>query len=423
MKIAIYHNLLSGGAKRALRELAARLSERHQLDVYSTTSAEHAFGDLRPFAARHETFEFRPQPLLRSPFGRLNQAIRWMDLLRLRRLGRSIAERIEGDGYDIAFVHPCRFENSPSLLRHLRNVPAAYYCQEPLRLLYEPAPHRPYDRRESPARQTLDRVDPLLNIYRRALRANDRHNLRAAGVVLVNSGFIRDSVRRIYDVEPQVSYLGVDASLFRPLAVEKSPVLLSVGSLTPLKGFDFLIRSLGRIPARRRPRLRIVCNFEAPMEREFLEGIAREAGVELELLSGVDDHSLVRIYNEAALTAYAPVREPFGLVALESLACGTPVVAVREGGIQETVVDGKVGILVERDEARFAQAVERLRNRPATAREFGRAGREHVLGHWTWERAVGNLQDTLVSLTRRSPGKAWPARKETSIEPARNEVN
>jgi hypothetical protein len=84
MKIAVYHNLSSGGAKRALFETARRLAARHELHVYSLSTADHAFGDLRGIAASHRIRRFQPLPLLRSPFGRLNQAIRWADLKRLR---------------------------------------------------------------------------------------------------------------------------------------------------------------------------------------------------------------------------------------------------------------------------------------------------------------------------------------------------
>jgi glycosyltransferase involved in cell wall biosynthesis len=135
----------------------------------------------------------------------------------------------------------------------------------------------------------------------------------------------------------------------RPLDLEKRNFVLSVGSLTPLKGFDFLIRAMAELPEAGRPRLVIVSNFQNPPEKTYLEGLAGELHVELELLNNVSDQRLVELYNQAKMVLYAPVREPFGLVPLEAMACGTPVVGVCEGGVLETVLDGETGILVERD--------------------------------------------------------------------------
>ena len=104
----------------------------------------------------------------------------------------------------------------------------------------------------------------------------------------------------------------------------------------------------------------IVSNFENAPERGYLIDLARARGVELELIGHAGEDDLVRLYNEARVVAYAPVREPFGLVPLEAMACGTPVVAVDEGGIPESVIDGRTGLLTDRDAGRFAAAIERL---------------------------------------------------------------
>jgi glycosyltransferase involved in cell wall biosynthesis len=398
MKIALFHNLLSGGAKRSLYELVRRLGVRHQIDVITLSSAEHEFADLRPHAGNYEVLPFDPTPLYGSPFGRLNPALRILDLMRLDAVAREMARRVERGSYDLLLAEPCRFENSPSILFHARGLPSVFYCQEPLRLIYEQMPFRPYDDRGSRLRRALDRVDPLPRTYRGLLRRRDRRNLRSATRVLVNSEFVRRSMRRIYGVEGSVSRLGVDCDLFHPVPSRRDGALLSVGSLTPLKGFDFLVRSLGRLPADIRPPLRIVCNFQNPPERSYLEQLAREQGVRLEIRVGVTDADLVGAYNEAAFTVYAPIGEPLGLVPLESMACATPVVGVREGGIPETVVDGQVGLLADRREGEFAEAIRSLLSDPLRAREYGENARAHVLREWTWDRAAAALEKHIASI-------------------------
>lgn len=418
MRIAVYHNLQSGGAKRTLREFVRRMAARHELDVFTLSCAEHRFADLRPWASRHEVFPFEPQPLLRSPFGRLNQARRRRDLGRLQRVTAAVARQIDGGRYDAVFVHPCQFEQAPSVLFHLRQSRTVYYCQEPRRSLYETMPPRPYDDEALGRRKILNRLDPLPALYRGRLRSTDRRNTRAAGTVLVNSHFMAAAVRGIYGVPAQVSYLGVDIEQFAPGRGSKRPIVLSVGSLTPLKGFDFLISSLAEYPAGRRPPLVIASNFQNPPERHFLEQLARERGVQLILQGQVSDEELVRLYAEAQVVAYAPVREPFGLVALEAMACGAPVVAVSEGGVTETVVDGTTGLLVPRDTRRFASALQRLMEDPALAQTYGRNGRDHVLTRWTWDLAVASVERHLESGRQPSaivPVHGGPSERQASL--------
>jgi glycosyltransferase involved in cell wall biosynthesis len=393
MRIASFHNLPSGGAKRTLMEAVSRLSSRHEVDAYAFTSSEHDFADIRPFVAAHHEFPFEPLRLLRSPFGRLNQMLRYLDLQRVDRAARAVAAQIDAAAYDVVFAEPCRVVQGPSVLRYLR-TPSVYYCHEPLRLLYETMPSRPYDDMAVARRRTLNRLDPLPALYRRALRKADRTNTRSAGTVLVNSRFTAEAVSGIYGVETKVSYPGVDVDRFRPSGAVRQRFVLSVGSLTPLKGFDFLIRALAAYGGDR-PRLVIASNVQNPPERLYLERLARELGVEVQLRDNVTDVDLVELYNLARAVVYAPVQEPFGLVPLEAMACGTPVVAVAEGGVRESVIHDQTGVLVERDPVRFAVAVRRVVDDPAFAAQLGAAGRAHALEHWSWDRAVATFEQYL----------------------------
>ena len=270
MRIALYHNLPSGGAKRTLMEATRRLAARHEVDAYTLSCAEHDFADIRPWVREHHVFPFEPSQLFESPFGRLNQLLRCSDLLRLRKVAGGIADDIDRRGYDVALVHPCQFEQSPSVLRYLRRTRSIYYCQEPRRASYETMPARPYDDDANPRRRLLNRLDPLLHLYRRLAHRVDQVNARAAAAVLVNSKFMAQAVAGAYNVIPQLSYHGVDVAQFRPLALEKRHMVLSVGSLTPLKGFDFLVRAMAAYPAGNRPELVIASNFQNPPEREVL---------------------------------------------------------------------------------------------------------------------------------------------------------
>jgi glycosyltransferase involved in cell wall biosynthesis len=401
MKIAIYHNLSSGGAKRALYEMTRQLFEHHTLDVYTLSTAERDFCNLQPYSHAREIFPFTPLPLARSPFGRLNQGIRALDLLRLHHLQRGMAQQIDSAGYDVVFVHHCRYGQSPGLLQFLK-TPSVYYCQEPPRLLHEPPVPRPYT--EFSNLQRLGNLfDPLPGIYQRVLMRLDRNNVVAATRVLVNSHYSRESLYRVYGIFPFVCYLGVDTGHFRPLNVPaRSRFLLSVGALTPRKGFDFLILSLALLDTAQRPPLVLVSNFQDTRERRFLEQLAAEKQVTVTFRTRVSDEELVQFYNAARLTLYAPVMEPFGFVPLESMACGTPVIGVREAGVRESVVHETTGLLTEREPCAFAAAIVDLLASEPTYEEMTQQGQERVEKQWQWENTVQTLERHFATIAGRT---------------------
>jgi hypothetical protein len=113
MRIALYHNLPSGGAKRAVFEWTRRLADKHIIDVYTLESANHDFCDIRPFVNKHNVYSFVPRKSFDSPFGRLNQLQRWLDLGELQKLNQKIANEINQGGYDILFANTDIFTRDP----------------------------------------------------------------------------------------------------------------------------------------------------------------------------------------------------------------------------------------------------------------------------------------------------------------------
>ncbi|CAG0937502.1 D-inositol 3-phosphate glycosyltransferase [Thermoflexales bacterium] len=393
MKIAIYHNLPSGGGKRALYEMTRRLAAQHTIDVYTLACAEHDFCDLRPLARRHMVVPFKPLPLARRPFGRINQGLRALTLLRVHRRQQSIARQIDEVGYEVVFAHNCQFIQSPSVLTYLR-TPSVYYCGEPPRLIYEPRIARPYNT-FTRLQRTVNLVDPFPSLYRAVLARLDRKNVRAATCVLTNSAYSRESLYRVYGIFAQVGYLGVDTKLFRPLSLPKENFIVSVGMINPQKGFDFLIRGLALVEQNRRPTLVIICNNADERERAYLTALAQQLQVTVEIRSLIPDEELVRLYNQARLTVYTPVMEPFGFVPIESMACQTPVVGVREGGVRESVTEGVTGRLVDRDPAALAATLNTLLDRADEIDRLGKNGRTCVEAQWTWDKSVENIEHYL----------------------------
>jgi len=281
-------------------------------------------------------------------------------------------------------------------LRYLR-TPTVYYCHEPPRNLYE-APFRSVAAKRS-LRHALNAIDPLIGLYRSTAQRLDRSAVRSAKMVLVNSIFIRERVKQIYDVASAISYHGVDTDIFCPESqTGLEDYVLSVGAIQPHKGYDFLIESFSYIDLHLRPSLHLIGNMQNRNEQDVLQALAHEKKVDLHIEVGVDQDTLVQKYNNAALVAYAPYNEPFGLVPLEAMACGKPVVGVNEGGVKETVVHQFTGLLVERDARKFGQALQSLLDDHVSRHQYGKNGRQHVLENWSWEKSVDTLEQHMLKV-------------------------
>jgi glycosyltransferase involved in cell wall biosynthesis len=413
MRIALVHDLPSGGAIRSVAGQARGLAGRHRVDLYTLSTAERDLEDVTRACDSHRVYEFAPSPALARPFGMFNPLARMRDLDRLDRIWARVARDIDGSRPDVVLAHPCQFTQAPLVLRHVA-TPALYYCHEAPRALHE----RPYAapvvdaRSGSPAPSLATRLRrlrsvPLEQALRRKLTRLDAECCRRARLVATNSCFTRESIWRIYGLWARVAYHGVDPDLFSPGPAPAAPggrggasgaapgYVLSVGARAPLKGFDLIVDALGLLPPEGRPGLVVVSDrAEEPAGR--LVARAREASVDLAVEERVPDGALVERYRGALLTACAPVMEPFGLVPLESMACATPVVAVREGGLRETVVDGVTGLLCDRDPEELAGTVGELIGDERRREAMGRAGRAHVVEHWTWGRAVDRLERLLA---------------------------
>ncbi len=377
-KLAVFHNLPSGGALRVLHDKMRVMKERgYTISLYSFSSAEQDFLPLGTWADRVvvETLRFEGP----SRFENYDRAT------------RRIAEAINASDAEWVLIGKCRYFGSPPVLRYLKK-PHIFYSQEPLRI-------GPYEALANgnaaihltgwleffrqPLRQQIRKIISLPD--RAHIKGEDRRSMWAAKRVMTNSRFTASWIKRVYGVEPLVNYQGVDTERFSPgeASVPKTHVL-SVGRMDPFKGHDFLIRALALIPESRRPKLVIICDAIRP---SFLKKCGEEAsrtGVEIEVRHRVSEEELQAAYHGSALVLCASVREPFGLVPLEAMACAVPVLAVKEGGFLETIVDGKTGFILERDESLWARKIEACLADPDAMRRMGEAGRSEVLSRWTW---------------------------------------
>jgi glycosyltransferase involved in cell wall biosynthesis len=245
----------------------------------------------------------------------------------------------------------------------------------------------------------------------------DKDNALYANYILANSYYSSEAILRAYGVVSHVSYLGIDTNLFRPLDLPKENFVLSVGECSPHKGFDFIIRSLSLIREQTRPKLILASNSTSLTWEAHLVSLAARLHVDLEVRRAIPDDELVSLCNRARLFVYAAILEPFGLAPVEAMACGTPVVAVKEGGVRESVVHVETGILTPREERAFAGAAADLLADDQQRERMGRRAVEVVRDFWTLRHAGERLEAHLRRAIARSKRDNALAPMNTRMDP------
>ena len=211
----------------------------------------------------------------------------------------------------------------------------------------------------------------------------------------------------------QVIPCGVNLKLFVPqnrqLARRKLglkpdvPVLLFVGRLDPFKGPDLLLRAAAMMEDDAHI-VMVGGKLRDDKELHELRKLAAklELGRRVQFLGAQPQEELPAIYSAADVTVIPSYHESFGLAAVESLACGTPVVATRSGGLTTIVRDGETGYLVPRCPGFFAERLDTLLHHPSLLAQMRQTARPSVL-RFSWKNVaeqMRNLYDDVLSETR-----------------------
>ncbi len=240
--------------------------------------------------------------------------------------------------------------------------------------------------------------------------------LNADRIIAVSKA-MQDDILELYDGAPekvQVIHNGIDAEVYRPTrnttVLEEygidpnSPFILFVGRVTRQKGIVHLLRALHHVEAA----YQMVLCAGAPDTPEIAKEVnAMAAAVRADtpnrvvwIREMVPVDRLITLYSHAAVFVCPSVYEPFGIINLEAMACGTPVVASAVGGIPEVVVHEETGLLVpfdpaapaaaepklpQRFERDLAAAIDTLMRSPEKRAAMGRAARRRVETHFSWK--------------------------------------
>jgi glycogen synthase len=264
-------------------------------------------------------------------------------------------------------------------------------------------PHRPW------------KVEQLGTAYHASSWVEETAYKNADGVVAVSESMRKD-VHDLYGVPQEkirVIHNGIDLEQYKPTpdpnvlsrygVDPKQPYVLFVGRITRQKGIIHLVRAIQYL----RPGVQVVLCAGAPDTKEIGEEMTqrveearqRHSDPIIWVREMVPREDVIPLYTQAAVFICPSVYEPFGIINLEAMACGTPVVASAVGGIKEVVVHEKTGLLVPfepigtgdiepRDPDRFARdlaaATNELLDDPARRERMGERSRERVEHFFSW---------------------------------------
>lgn len=385
MRFAVYHPwvYLTGGAERFLVETMRR--SRHEWVLHThhfapdTTFTELRDLDVVPLG----------QVSLRRSLGPLVRAAASMATTRLPDTGsKGLLISSEGLG---------------DLVAGRSQLPTAVYCHTPLKILHDPVTRASLRERAPVKSRVLDVLDRPFQVVDRGLWRRYEH-------VFANSVETKARIAsaRLAPVDRiEVAHPGVDVDRFvgPPDVWDREPVFLVAGRIQWQKNIELAIEALRLARATFGGGLRLVVAGAVDAKSVPYLATLREkaAGLPVEFVVDPSDPQLRALYAQATATLFTAPNEDFGIVPLESMASGTPVLAVRAGGPCETVVHGQTGWLLPNRPEDFARQMLAVAvTSPVDLARVREASRERAR-QFSWQTLVNRIDDVMEGLAHGRP--------------------
>lgn len=381
------HFVSDGGAGRMVLETAQGLADRgHDVHVLCIRADSSIVKQHRDKVHFHEI----GGPLSSSlwfwlRFGRSSRAI-------LRVVDQIVSRNGRHKTVLFPQVFPANWWGA-EVLKQRPELACVWYCQEPSAFIHSdvwkrglPWPKNWIAKLISPFMQRLDRL--------RCSRFSR---------ILVNSDFSRRSVCSTYGYAREACrtvYLGVNHERFRPDdKVPRKPWMTVVAKLTRFKNVDMIIRAVGELVKRGHSQvcLNVVGVGDALSDLQqtaMSEGIADRVRFQGRL----PDQTIVTLLQQSRVFCLASSNEPFGLVVVEALACGTPVVAMDNGGPREVLDNLPCGMLCGSvDASQIADAAEYFLTMPEETFQLVSQSATQRAKEFSWENASLQIEAELLN--------------------------
>jgi len=234
----------------------------------------------------------------------------------------------------------------------------------------------------------------------------DKKAVRLFDVIASNSKFSAGLVKDIYGREAIVVHLGIDLSekASPPSPPARDKFILCVNHLLPFKNVQAVIEAYALFvkEMKEAPVLKIV---GTGYFKYYLEYIIKAEGLQrlVEFEGEIHGKQLKEYYSQAKMLIYTPLNEPFGLVPVEAMANGCPVIVSNQGGCAETVIHNETGILVDPlSPGDIALAMQKIFNDSELSKRLSSRAREHVAMYFTLDKFVDRFLGALIKNDRRN---------------------
>ena len=380
MKIALYYPwiYLTSGAERTILELACR--SRHDWTIFTSHYfAEQTYPEFR---------QLKIVELSRVPVSRKYSAVSSAAL-------KILTQKIDLAGFQALVVSSEGLGDFITFRNH--SVPVICYCHTPMKVIHDPFTRKRY-------LENHRNLTPAFLFFSAVFRFLDARAWKNYYYTFANSQEVRKRIINARLAPPEkvkVLHPGLDTSLMKP-RWDYQKYFVVAGRIKWFKNVELAIDSFHEFK-RKCPQfadfqLRIAGLVE-PRSEEYFQSLVSRAGTgnDVIFLRNPSDEELRQIYASSYCLLFPSLNEDWGMVPLEAMGFGKPVISVNRGGPAESVKDGITGFLVEPEAGAFAEAMAKLAGDPDLTRKMGEAAAREVQ-QYDWDRFVEKFDSYLDTL-------------------------
>lgn len=327
MKIALFHPWiwLKGGAEKVCLELIKK--SKHDIHIYTLHwDKQQTFPEFQEFEDKIHVLEpnFKMDSFARKGL----------------RAGLKLAfKKVDFSAYDGVIVSSGGIGELIAIQNH--DVPVGIYSHTPLRIIHD-KPVKKDNFQRLPIHMKI-----LYHFLSEGYAILEKMAWKKFSLVMTNS---QNTRQRIIDAglaeDPVVVYPGVATGSFTYNPNPRKNYFFVPGRITYHKRQHLAIEAFRQFQKKYPDWCLILAGNTRAENKDYINSIYQKAGHGVVIRENVTTQEMIELYQQAHGTLFTPMNEDFGITPVESMSCGTPVIAVNEGGVKETVIDGKTGFLV-----------------------------------------------------------------------------
>lgn len=366
------HFTIPGGAGKVILELGERIAKKNRYTVFIIS------------------LKIKPEYINNYPH------IKFIDLngpttdsfkfwLSFRKWQNAVYKKIENlnkryETIVIANVFPANWLTLP-YKRIIRKQKIYWYCHEPSAFVHS-------ESWKNSIQNPIKRYTAF--ILGGLLKKIDISITKYSDKIFANSNYTSEQIQKVYKRKSTIIYPGIDIKRYKIKKPNyKTNQILAVGRLTKFKNFDLLIKSFKSAKIKKY-KLLIIGNGE---ENNNLNQLIENLGIgkSVEIRNNVSDTELIENYQKSRIFTLCSLKEPFGIVPVESMACGTPVIVSSQGGTKETVINNKTGLVINMNQKNLTESIKRLVNNPKLTSNLAKNASIYATKSYSWENSVDKL--------------------------------